>query len=233
MTTTTTTADKAVGPHRICLLSTAYLGPVQYYTKLLTYPEVRMEAHEHYVRQTWRNRCLIAAPEGVQPLTVPVVKPEGEKCLIRDVRISDHGNWRRLHWHALEAAYGNSPFFEYYADDFLPFYTRRWDFLFDFNEEIRRTVCQLLDLQPNVVNTASYAAADGADDFRECISPRARRREVDAGFCPREYYQVFREKNGFLPNLSIADLLFNMGPEGLVVLRDSVRLPQNWGATGL
>ena len=96
-----------------CLLSSAYLAPVQYYAKLYAYPEVWMEAHEHYVKQTWRNRCLIASPAGTQALTVPVVKPDSPKCPVKDIRISDHGNWRHLHWNALETAYGGSPFFAY------------------------------------------------------------------------------------------------------------------------
>ena len=205
-----------------CLLSSAYWAPVQYYAKLYAYPEVWMEAYEHYVKQTWRNRCLIAAPGGTQALTVPVVKPAADKCPMKDIRISDHGNWRHLHWNALEAAYGNSPFFEYYADDFRPFYTQKWDFLFDFNEAIRRKVCELLDLQPAVRQTASYGLTGGpADDLRDTISPKVPW-EADAGFAPRPYYQVFARKYGFQPGLSVADLLFNMGPEALLVLRGSV-----------
>ena len=141
---------------RICLLSSAYLAPVQYYTKLYAYAEAYVEAYEHYVKQTYRNRCLIASPSGVQALTIPVVKPAADKCPMKDIRISDHGNWRHLHWNALETAYRNSPFFEYYADDFLPFYTQKWDFLFDFNEAIRAKVCELIDLHPKVAQTASY-----------------------------------------------------------------------------
>ena len=206
-----------------CLLSSAYWAPVQYYAKLYAYPEVWMEAHEHYVKQTWRNRCLIAAPGGTQALTVPVVKPAADKCPMKDIRISDHGNWRHLHWNALEAAYGNSPFFEFYADDFRPFYTQKWDFLFDFNEAIRRKVCELLDLQTEVHPTVAYGLTDvPVDDFRNAISPKVPF-EADADFVSRPYYQVFREKHGFLPGLSVADLLFNMGPEALLVLRDSVR----------
>lgn len=218
---------------RICLLSSAYLAPVQYYTKLYAYPEVWMEAHEHYVKQTYRNRCLIASPSGVQALTIPVVKPAADKCPVKDIRISDHGNWRHLHWNALETAYRNSPFFEYYADDFLPFYTQKWDFLFDFNEAIRTKVCELIDLHPKVVQTVSYGSVwrmdDGeavvgrvVDDFRERISPKVPF-AADRDFVSNPYYQVFREKHGFLFNLSVADLLFNMGPESLLVLRNAVK----------
>ncbi len=211
---------------RVCLLSSAYLAPVQYYTKLYAYAEVYIEAYGHYVKQTYRNRCLIASPSGVQALTVPVAKPAADKCPVKDIRVSDHGNWRRVHWNALETAYRSSPFFEYYADDFLPFYTRKWDFLFDFNEAIRAKVCELMDLHPQVARTASYGFAGSgaapADDFREAISPNTPPGD-DADFVPCAYHQVFRDRHGFLPNLSVADLLFNMGPESLSVLRDSVK----------
>lgn len=210
--------DKAV------LLSSAYWAPVQYYTKFSLYRQVWIEAHEHYVKQTYRNRCIIASPNGTQSLTVPVVKPETDKCPMKDIRISDHGNWRHLHWNALESAYRNTPFFEYYADDFLPFYTRKWEFLFDFNEAIRQKVCELVGLSPEVFPTSGFGQTDGAaccDDFRMSISPKAVP-SSDSCFSPVPYYQVFREKHGFLPNLSIADLLFNMGPESILVLQDSI-----------
>ncbi len=210
----------------VCLLPSAYLAPVRYYTKLYAFDEAYIEAHEHYVKQTYRNRCLIAAPSGVQALVVPVMNPGAEKCPMRDIRISDHGNWRRQHWHALETAYRNSPFFEFYADDFLPFYTRKWNFLFDFEEAIRAKVCELVGLHTKVRRTVAYGLASREADIRA-----ADYRDLadsgtdgdDAAFVASEYYQVFRERHGFLPNLSVADLLFNMGPETIFVLRDSIR----------
>ena len=111
------------------------------------------------------------------------------------------------------------PFFEYYADDLAPFYEKKYEFLLDFNEELRRLVCDLLDMQPAVVYTEHYEP-EVANDFRETIRPK--HEGEDPAFRPEPYYQVFREKFGFLPNLSIADLLFNMGPEGLVTLRASI-----------
>ena len=210
-------------------IATAYLGPIQQYCKMLQYPEVRIETAENYVKQTYRNRCSIAAANGPLSLSIPIVKPDTLKCQTKDIRISDHGNWRHLHWNALVSAYNMSPFFEYYADDFLPFYTQKWDFLFDFNEAIRAKVCELIDLHPKVAQTASYGFMDFGGrsdvcvaDFRNLISPKISV-EADVTFIPRGYYQVFREKHGFLPNLSVVDLLFNMGPESLLVLRDSIQ----------
>ncbi len=227
------------------LLSSTYFGPVQWYQKLCRYERVLVERYDTYRKQTYRNRCVIATAAGPQALTIPVERPaDGSRQLTKDVRISDHGNWRRLHWHALQAAYSESPFFDYYADDLRPFYERRWEFLYDFNAETCATVCALLDIHPTVIPTDSFAKPlsatrpQSADipsapsitqanhasslithhsaltaDFRDAIDPK--HPLPDSDFEPRRYYQVFERKNGFLPNLSILDLLFNMGPEGI------------------
>ena len=142
------------------------------------------------------------------------------------MRISDHGNWRHLHWNALVSAYGESPFFEYYQDDIRPFFENRWDYLFDFNEAIRCKMCELLDIQPKVTFSSTYHhPADISltshllpltSDYREAINPK--HPLPDSDFEPKPYYQVYQQKHGFLPNLSILDLLFNMGPEGIFYL---------------
>ena len=201
-------------------LSTAYLGPVQYYCKLLSFDGVMLEAQESYLKQTYRNRCLIATANGTQSLSVPVENPPTDKCLIRDIRISDHGNWRHLHWNALVSAYGMSPFFEYYWYDFAPFYERNYQFLFDFNEQLRLTVCELLDIHPQVNFTTEYSPVV-RNDFRETIRPKPT--STDNSFAPKPYYQVFQGKYDFLSNLSIIDLLFNMGPESVLILQRSIR----------
>lgn len=190
------------------LLSSTYFGPMQWYQKLARYDEVWLEEHDSYQKQTYRNRCVIATTQGTQALTVPVERGGDGR-----VRISDHGNWRRLHWNALVSAYSESPFFDYYADDLRPFFERRWTWLYDFNHDICHTVCGLLDLHPNIRLTESYLKAPAMDDFREAINPK--HPAPDADFDARPYYQVFGRKHGFIANLSVLDLLFNMGPEGI------------------
>lgn len=200
------------------LLSSAYFGPVQWYQKLNRYSLCLLERHDNFVKQTYRNRCIIATTAGTQTLSVPIVRPDSPKCAMRDIRISDHGDWRHLHWNAIRSAYGESPFFDYYADDLLPFFTKRWNFLFDFNLEITRTMCELLDVRPNIVLTENYADAESlnADDFRDAIRPK--HAPADNGFTSRQYYQVQALKHGFQPNLSILDLLFNEGNEAILYL---------------
>lgn len=191
------------------LLSTTYFGPIQWYQKLYRADEVAIERCESFTKQTYRNRCIIATSQGTQALTVPV---ERTKADMMTIRISDHGNWRHLHWNALQSAYGESPFFEYYEDDLRPFFQPDWEFLFDYNEAIRQKMCELLDIQPRVRFTDDYVR-EAEGDYREIIRPK--NAGPDADFQPRPYYQVYASKHGFLPNLSILDLLMNMGPESI------------------
>lgn len=152
------------------LLSSAYFAPIQWYQKLNRYDNVAVEAHDSFIKQTYRNRCLIATTAGVQALTVPVERgtdgaadgdgAQSRKCMMKDVRISDHGNWRHLHWNALQSAYGESPFFEFYADDVRPFFERRWTFLYDFNMEICAKMCDLIGISPDIGTTDEYIPAD-------------------------------------------------------------------------
>ena len=259
----------------IPLLTSAYLAPVHYYTKLISAPFVVEEHSDHYVKQTFRNRCVIATADGMQSLTIPVqgCKELGgdHKTPTREMRIIDHNRWRQLHWNALVAAYERTPFFEYYADDFAAIYQGEYERLVDFNADLHHLVLRLLDIHPKiVVNEGEYLLLDAEgrlqeaststqatlqfrdelakhlaplcegskqdaavsprtpvlpswnyQDYREAIRPKLDFRG-DPSFHPHSYYQIFSQRHGFLPNLSIVDLLFNMGPESRIVLRNSI-----------
>lgn len=205
-------------------LSSAYLAPVQYYAKFLQAENILIEQCDNYVKQTYRNRCTIAAANGLMPLSVPVEHSSGVKTPMRDIRIADHGNWRHLHWNAIVSAYNSSPFFEYYQDDFYPFYHRKFEFLIDFNEGLQQTILDLLDIDcPPVGYTEQYKQDFEIDelDMREAIHPKKDWNITDTDFISVPYYQVFEQKFGFQDNLSIIDLLFNMGNESLLVLMRS------------
>jgi len=201
------------------LLSTAYLAPVDYYLQMCNHPKAMIEAHCNYVKQTYRNRCVIASAGGCQTLSIPIVKPDSLKCPTKDIRIAEHGNWRHIHWNAIVSAYNSTPFFEFYEDDFRPFYENPAHFLFDFNEQLRELVCSLLDISPSVSYSTDYLFSPlppNVLDLREALHPK--KKPFARNFRP--YYQVFESKYGFQANLSIIDLLFNEGPEAALWLND-------------
>ena len=211
------------------LLQTTYFGPVQWYQKLYRYDHCLIEQYDSYQKQTYRNRCVIATANGLQDLNVPVEHHANSQMLIanssqvKDLRISDHNQWRKVHWNALQSAYSESPFFEYYVDDIRPFFEHKYDFLIDFNEAIRQKICELIDIHPHVEYTTEYVKPTANSqqpiafsDFREVI--HAKHPQPDADFEAKPYWQVFQHRYGFQPNLSILDLLFCMGPESVFYL---------------
>lgn len=194
----------------ITLLSSLYLAPIEYYYALNRCNKVAIEINDNYQKQSYRNRCIIAGANGPLSLSIPIEKPESPKSLMKDIRIADHGNWRHLHWNAIISAYNSTPFFQFYEDDFRPFYEKKFTFLHDFNEQLRILICRLTGIESKVTYTQSYIteAAEGIIDMRETIHPKR-----PSEFKTEPYYQVFSDKQGFLNNLSILDLLFNMGNE--------------------
>ena len=236
------------------LLSSTYFGPIQWYQKLNRYDECLIERHESFIKQTYRNRMLIPTTNGPLSLTIPT--NHNTSLAMKDIRISDHANWRHVHWNALLSADGESPFFEYYQDDIRPFYEKKYEFLFDFNMEITEKMIELLDIRPKISVTSEYIQNEELKvksieseelkvkseefndlanhkvqssnhkvqskevqsivDFREAIRPK--KPLPDAEFESKRYYQVYEQKFGFQPNMSILDLLFNEGNEAIFYL---------------
>ena len=196
------------------LLSTAYLAPIEYYVVLANSERILLEQHEYYQKQSYRNRCRIATANGIMDLSIPV--DSAGKTPIRDLRISDHNNWQTHHWRSIETAYNSSPFFEYYADDFRPFFEKKWLFLWDFNLALFNKTIELLDIETKIELTEQYKpeTCDNFLDLRAAIHPK---KEISLLLKP--YYQVFETKFGFMPNMSIIDLLFNMANEAQLILK--------------
>lgn len=202
------------------LLSSLYLAPIQYYSKIFRAERAVIEADDNYQKQSYRNRCIIAAANGPLALSVPIEKPKELKCKMKDIKIADHGNWQHFHWNAIISAYNSSPFFEYYRDDFALFYEQKTTFLFDLNEQLRILVCNLLDIETPTTYTRSFVENElpNTIDLREAIHPKRDWQQLDNQFAVKPYYQVFGEKRPFIENLSIIDLLFNMGNESRLYL---------------
>jgi len=163
---------------------------------------------------------IIPTTNGPLSLTIPT--NHNTSLAMKDIRISDHANWRHVHWNALLSAYGESPFFEYYQDDIRPFFEKKYEFLFDFNMETTEKMIELLDIRPKISITEAYIQSkeleeeDEIKDFRDAIRPK--KPLPDAEFAPKRYYQVYEQKHGFQPNMSILDLLFNEGNEAIFYL---------------
>lgn len=206
------------------LLSSAYLAPVQYYSKLIFYNQIFIERFETYHKQSYRNRCIILAANGPLVLSIPVLGGPGAKDPMHSLQLSYDHNWQHLHWNSIVSAYKNSPFFDYYADDLAPFYhAKKWKYLIDFNTEIQNVLLKAINLTPSIEYTYSYLKAqevpEGVEDYRYSIHPKSQKQLLDERFVAVPYTQVFSDKFPFYPNLSILDLLMNEGPETLSILK--------------
>jgi len=189
-----------------------YLPPIEYFAKLNTYKTgVFIEQEEHFPKQTYRNRANIYAPDGLLALTVPVVKGSKNHTKVRDVKISYDFRWQRLHWQSLQACYRRSAYFEYYENELAPFYEKKFDFLFDYNEQLLHLILKAAKIKVDLKYTESYEPAyTDIADFRKSIHPKE-----PSQFEQKPYFQVFEDRKGFLKNLSMVDLLFNQGPHSI------------------
>jgi hypothetical protein len=187
------------------IVPTAYLPPVAYMVECMHSERITIEAFETYKKQTCRNHCAIYGPNGRQRLSIPVIKVNGNHTLTKDIRISYSQDWQKVHWRSIETAYNNSPFFLFYRDHLEPFYFKKFDFLLDFNTKLLDVLFMIFRIEKEIGFTDHFGKASIHQDHL---------------FFP-SYTQVFEAKSGFLPNLSVIDLLFNLGPEAVDYLRDS------------
>jgi hypothetical protein len=203
----------------IVVLSTSYLPPVEYFARLKRAGKVLVESNESYAKQTYRNRCNIAGPNGLQVLTIPILHCKGDRMPIKDIRVDYSTRWQANHWRSIETAYNKSPFFSFYRDAFEPFYFSRYKFLFDLNNDMLSLCMKFSSVRTPISYTESFQKKfTDEQDLRTAINPKNHELYMDF---PR-YPQVFEPVLGFLPNLSIIDLLFNRGTDSEYYL-DSIK----------
>ncbi len=228
------------------LLCTSYLPPIAYMAVLANHSSAIIERCETYPKQTLRNRCVIATANGVLPLTVPVVRINGNHTVTGDIQISCHEHWQTMHWRAICSAYNAAPYFQYYKDPLQRVFATRYLRLLDLNQEGLSVLLKMLKIECNIGVSKDFCPIateeQGSDDNRSCTpttaSPRQENEITDlrnefsikkrySKITFPQYYQVFDSKLGFVPNLSILDLIFNMGPEAKAYLQQ-LHPPREW-----
>lgn len=193
------------------LLSTAYFPPAEYMSLLASSGKVLIEREENYHKQTWRNRCLILGANGPLPLVVPVLRGSFHKTAIRDLKIDNDRRWRELHLRGIASAYAAAPFYEFYTDLISGVILKGHKFLLDLNNEALDAVCKAAGLTVAVGGTERFEPEGSrVNDFRYSITPK--KTSGVAGYRPVPYTQVFGDRQGFIPGLSILDMLLNNGP---------------------
>lgn len=206
------------------LLEIQYLPPIQYFSKFISAEKVLLEQHENYQKGSYRNRCHIAGANGLLRLSIPLQSGKNRRTNIKDVKIAYAEDWQALHWQSIRSAYGKAPFFEFYADELAQQFQQKPTFLFDWNYNLLVLLVELLGLDCTLALTETYQKASNTNlkDWRNVIFPKKQRQKTDNTFEAVSYPQVFEERHGFIPNLSILDLIFCTGPQSILILEQTV-----------
>lgn len=196
------------------LLHPTYFPSIAQCVALIQAKTVSFEVCDNYQKQTYRNRMTIYGAQGRMPLTVPVVYSQKNRQLYKDIAIANDENWQNLHWKSIQSAYSSSPFFEFYEHDLMPLFNEEATQLMAFNFKCLEAVLECLQYDLKFETTAEFDL-DTKDktDYRHLVEHR---KESEQPL--QQYVQVFDDKHGFMPNLSILDLIFNEGPNALLYL---------------
>ncbi len=203
------------------LLSAAYFPPAEYFSLIACSDDVIIEKHENYLKQTYRNRCMILGPNGPLQLTVPVLRGSFHKTPLKELRIDNSRRWRELHLRGIASAYAAAPFYEYYYDIIESIISDKYEFLLDLNERALREMCEAAGLEVRISYTDQFIREGTVEeDYRYSITPK--RAVTVPGYKSLPYTQVFSERYGFTERLSIIDMLLNNGPGTRALLRGSL-----------
>lgn len=193
------------------ILSSAAFPAVSYLKAIVLSEHTTIEHFENYIKQTFRNRYVIYAANGLLSLSIPVILATNRKIRIKDVRIDYDTNWQKQHYKSIESAYRSSPFFEYMIDDFQPFFNEKHKFLFDYNLKVLEIVLNILEVDKKIDLTIDFENIPACKiDLRSAIHPKKESIYKDQ---LKTYPQVFSDKFGFKSDLSCLDLIFNLGNE--------------------
>ena len=204
----------------MALLSIAFLPPIEYFVILAKYSVIQIEACENYQKQSYRNRCKIYAADGVQALNVPVVHENGTfKLHITHIKVDYSTPWVTRAKRAIDAAYYSSAYFEYYRDSLYAILDSKPETLFGLDLELTRYLAQKCGIKTDISFTLDFLPGTPGEDFREAIHPKRANTILEDNNLKKPYFQVFSQKYGFLPNLSVIDLLFNEGPDSISYLK--------------
>jgi len=201
------------------IIENQYFGNIDAYYNYTNYTNIIIEQFESYQKTSFRNRCIIAGPNGLVHLSVPIENGRNQKCLIKEVKIANRDRWQQQHWRTLVSCYGNAPFFEFYRDWIELFYKKEFVWLFDMNLESLFWLKKVLAIKAEISLSENYSKeyTDTVSDSRNCHLPNNfQQKEL-----PFRYVQVFEDKIGFQANLSILDLLFCEGPRAKQLLASS------------
>ncbi len=207
------------------LIELPYIGSLSFHAAVMQYAHIYIEAFENFQKATYRNRAHIAGPNGIDRLSIPINEGRGLRRIISKVEISYTNSWPRLHWGAIVAAYGRSPYFEHYEPELKPLFESPDELLFDFNWKVMQTTWRLLNIKPDVAFTNDYIkeVPQGWFDARGLLSPKPEKDSSNELVKVAEYYQVFQDRHGFLADMCAWDLLFNEGPNASNILKQMAK----------
>lgn len=184
-----------------------YFPPISWFKEFLNSDnEVVLEQFEHFPKQTYRNRANIYAANGKLSLIIPT-QHKGKQAM-KDVEISYAEDWQTQHWKSIKSAYQASPYFEYYELKLAKIFNSQPKTLFELNLKCFETVLDILKIEKKFSLSSDYESLPAEEDFRNKFSAKVESDEIFSA-----YYQTFSEKEGFIKDLSVLDLIFNLGPE--------------------
>ena len=199
------------------LCETMYFGPIPFFRELCKVGILELEINENYNKSSYRNRMEIATSNGKLILSIPLLRGKHQGQPIREVQIDNNYPWQSQHWKSLQTAYSKSPFFEYYAYKFEDLYdpSNTFQYLWDFNMACIEQITSCLQIPIKITTTSNYSLFLSGDtnDIRNSIRPKNIHQKPALN-----YNQTFEDRTGFIPHLSILDLLFCKGPESVILL---------------